>query len=139
MKNYDDLINRFEDIQDLAVSEEMLGAYIEDNLTDTESLFVRNQIDKDFSLMNLEFAVRSHGNDIPYVDIEAYVSDSLDSLDLPYINVDILPENVAYNHSRIVQSDLIDETDYSSYQLPEIDLSQDTIEEQESSEFDNNL
>lgn len=138
MKDYDDLINRFEDIQDLAVSEEMLGAYIEDNLTDTESLFVRNQIDKDFSLMNLEFAVRSHGNDIPYVDIEAYVSDSLDSLDLPYINDDILPENVAYNHSGIVQSDLIDETDYSSYQLPEIDLSQDTIEEQESSEFDNN-
>lgn len=138
MKDYDDLINRFEDIQDLAVSEEMLGAYIEDNLTDTESLFVRNQIDKDFSLMNLEFAVRSHGNDIPYVDIEAYVSDSLDSLDLPYINDDILPENVAYNHFGIVQSDLIDETDYSSYQLPEIDLSQDTIEEQESSEFDNN-
>lgn len=138
MKDYDDLINRFENIQDLAVSEEMLGAYIEDNLTDTESLFVRNQIDKDLSLMNLEFAVRSHGNDIPYVDIEAYVSDSLDSLDLPYINDDILPENVAYNHSGIVQSDLIDETDYSSYQLPEIDLSQDAIEEHESSEFDNN-
>lgn len=32
MKNYDDIINRFDDIQDLPVSEEMLGAYVEGNL-----------------------------------------------------------------------------------------------------------
>lgn len=37
MKDYGDLISRFDDIQDLPVSEEMLGAYLEGNLLDVES------------------------------------------------------------------------------------------------------
>lgn len=32
MKDYDDIISRFDDIEDLPLSEEMLGAYIEGNL-----------------------------------------------------------------------------------------------------------
>lgn len=36
MKNYDDIIKRFDDIQDLPVSEELLGAYLEKNVSNSE-------------------------------------------------------------------------------------------------------
>lgn len=36
MKNYDDIISRFDDIHDLPVSEEMLGTYLEKKISDTE-------------------------------------------------------------------------------------------------------
>ena len=32
MKKYEDIISRFDNIQELSVSEEMLGAYLEGNL-----------------------------------------------------------------------------------------------------------
>lgn len=37
MKNYDDLVSRFNEMDDLPVSEEMLGAYIEGNLDSFEA------------------------------------------------------------------------------------------------------
>lgn len=36
MKNYNDIINRFDDIEDLPISEEMLGAYLEEKISDSE-------------------------------------------------------------------------------------------------------
>lgn len=46
MKNYDDLMNRFDDIQDLPVSEEMLGAYLEKNVSNSELAALEFYMDK---------------------------------------------------------------------------------------------
>lgn len=43
MKNYDEIISRFDQIQDLPISEEMLGAYIEGHLSAVENLQVEQQ------------------------------------------------------------------------------------------------
>lgn len=40
----DELLNKFDRIQDLPVSEEMLGAYMENNLSAIESLQVKQHI-----------------------------------------------------------------------------------------------
>jgi hypothetical protein len=54
-----DLLDKFDRIQDLPISEEMLGAYMENNLNETESALVLNTIDSDLSLMNLSHEVSS--------------------------------------------------------------------------------
>lgn len=58
MKDIHELLNEFESIQDLPVSEEMLGAYIEGNLNSEEILNVENAINSDLSLLSLETELR---------------------------------------------------------------------------------
>ena len=41
----DELMKKFDNIEDLPISEEMLGAYLEGNLSDAESIVVNNTID----------------------------------------------------------------------------------------------
>lgn len=53
MKDYDDLISRFGEIQDLPVSEELLGAYLEGNLDVYEMTEVSNLIYNDPSLKSM--------------------------------------------------------------------------------------
>lgn len=53
MKDINDLLSQFNDLQDLPVSEEMLGAYIEGNLDGSEQLFVESSIQQDDSLNDL--------------------------------------------------------------------------------------
>ena len=53
MKSLDELISRFNDIQDLPVSEEMLGAYAEGTLQGVELDAVSDQISSDFSLKEM--------------------------------------------------------------------------------------
>lgn len=45
MKNLNEITSRFNDIDDLPVSEEMLGAYMEGNLSNEETWFVKCQLD----------------------------------------------------------------------------------------------
>lgn len=59
----DELLNKFDRIQDLPVSEEMLGAYMEGNLNDAESILVSNMIDSNPDLSLLSYEVESYGND----------------------------------------------------------------------------
>lgn len=54
MKHIDEIISRIEALEDLPISEEMLGAYFESKLSEGESLAVRNIIDSDLFLTNLE-------------------------------------------------------------------------------------
>ena len=45
MKDCDDIISRFDNIQDLPVSEEMLGAYLEGNLTPLEKIVLQPEFE----------------------------------------------------------------------------------------------
>lgn len=59
----EELLNKFDRIQDLPVSEEMLGAYMEGNLNDAESILVSNMIDSNPDLSLLSYEVESYTND----------------------------------------------------------------------------
>lgn len=66
MKSLDKLISRFNDIQDLPVLEEMLGAYVEGTLQGTELNAILDQISSDYSL-------REMLNDITETNVEDLV------------------------------------------------------------------
>lgn len=55
MKDINDLLSQFDDLQDLPISEEMLGAYLEGTLPEDELIQVDNGISLDDSLNELLF------------------------------------------------------------------------------------
>ncbi len=59
----EELLNKFDRIQDLPVSEEMLGAYMEGNLNDAESILVSTMLDSNPDLSLLSYEVESYIND----------------------------------------------------------------------------
>lgn len=73
MKNYNDIISGFDNIPDLPVSEEMLGAYLESNLEGDELIDVGYMVQED-SLMNYIANEVSADNsmefDVPDIDLE---------------------------------------------------------------------
>lgn len=74
----EELLNKFDRIQDLPVSEEMLGAYIEDKLDNAEREFIQQKINSDLSLINLSHSITE--------DIESelnFDTPLIDSIELP--------------------------------------------------------
>lgn len=74
----EELLNKFSRIQDLPVSEEMLGAYIEDKLDYAEREFIQQEINSDLSLINLSHSITE--------DIESelnFDTPLIDSIELP--------------------------------------------------------
>lgn len=74
----DELLNKFDRIQDLPISEEMLGAYIEDKLDNAEREFIQQEINSDLSLINLSHSITE--------DIESelnFDTPLIDSIELP--------------------------------------------------------
>lgn len=53
MKSLDELISRFDDIQNIPISEEMLGAYLEGTLQGTELDAILDKISSDYSLREM--------------------------------------------------------------------------------------
>jgi len=53
MKDYTELVSRFDDIQDLSVSEEQLGAYLEGNLSLYEMEEMGNMVNHDPMLQSI--------------------------------------------------------------------------------------
>lgn len=66
MKSLDELISRFDDIQNLLISEEMLGAYVEGTLQGTELDAILDKISSDYSL-------REKLHDITETNVEDFV------------------------------------------------------------------
>lgn len=58
-----ELFEEFNRIQELPVSEEMLGAYMEGNLNDAESILISNMLDSNPDLSLLSYEVESYTND----------------------------------------------------------------------------
>lgn len=74
----DELLNKFDRIQGLPVSEEMLGAFIEDKLDHAEREFIQQEINSDLSLINLSHGITE--------DIEwelNFDTPLIDSIELP--------------------------------------------------------
>lgn len=80
MKKYDDIIRRFDDIQDLPVSEELLGAYLEKNVSNSE-------------LATLEF----------YIEENPIISDIIEDAD----DIQISPENLDIDNIEILDDQVM--------------------------------
>lgn len=76
MNNFNDIICRFDDIQDLPVSEELLGAFLEDKLDAYDSLCVKSAIEGTPVLQDLLEEIDSPA-DIPSVE---YGDSDVDSI-----------------------------------------------------------
>lgn len=109
----DELMKKFDSIEDLPISEEMLGAYLEGNLSPYESEMVHNEIDSDLSLMNLMHSVTSD------IDSNLFFDSSLiDSIELPLINDEF--QFMEETHLEFIPTvDSID-SDYS-FDVPDIE------------------
>ena len=59
MKNYEE---RFESLEELPITEEMLGAYLEGTLDESEQMYVSEYIDSDEDLMGLSAEVKSYSD-----------------------------------------------------------------------------
>lgn len=84
MIDYNDLINRIESMQDLPVSEEMLGAYCEGTLSPIDAASMDNYIANDAEIGELVDSVdNSQGSDNLYTF--GYGIDGVDDIDLPNV------------------------------------------------------
>ncbi len=120
----EELLNKFDRIQDLPVSEEILGAYLEGNLGPYESELVRNEIDSDLSLMNLTHSVTS--------DIDSNIifdSSLIDSIELPLI----IDEYQIMEETEFRIYPVIDSVD-SDYSFDVPDIERDNLDD-----LDNNM
>lgn len=89
----EELLNKFDRIQDLPVSEEMLGAYMEDNLTPIEVQDVESAIQEYDYLKDIMYPIAGCNTDIDDIAIDSTPSefelptipdDSFIGLDLEY-------------------------------------------------------
>ena len=79
MKDINELMSQFDDLQDLPVSEEMLGAYIEGNLNGADLRDVQNVLNSDDGAMNLLENVEDIIS-TPF-DVSLSLEDNLPSID----------------------------------------------------------
>ncbi len=76
------IMDKIDTIQDLPIPEEILGAYIEGNLTDAEAEKIASIIDKDLELTNIAYEASQ-----PITDNSVLFDDIvIDNLELPIIN-----------------------------------------------------
>lgn len=84
MIDYNDLINRIESMQDLPISEEMIGAYCEGLLNSVDAASMDSYIANDAEIGELVDSVdNSQGSDNLYSF--GYGTDGIDDFDLPYV------------------------------------------------------
>lgn len=72
----DELLNKFDSIEDLPVSEEMLGAYMEGNLSDTEISEILPTISQSTIISNLITSVEE--NELNENNLENFIDDEID-------------------------------------------------------------
>lgn len=91
MKDLNDLLQQFDDIQELPVSEETVGAYIEGRLDDVELADFKESIQHDESLLNI---VENASAETPTFDAEDFFSDDVIDFDkLPIISYEELSDS----------------------------------------------
>lgn len=98
----DELFAKFDSIEDLPISEELLGAYTEGNLRGAEYREVHNIVSNDTNLSDLMSPVEQDSlfnknnlfdpfnNSIEITSPEDYLHINFDELELPSINSDLL-------------------------------------------------
>lgn len=78
MKDINEIIKQFDDIEELSVSEEMLGAYVEGKLNSYEMDYLANAIQSDGSLQDLSENIVS--------DVYPLQIDRVETNDIEYVN-----------------------------------------------------
>lgn len=123
--NYNDIICRFDDIHDLPISEEVLGAYFEGSLDIEDRQQIQDYINSDLFLTNLEFEMNEH-HDIDSMVINTTEPVNIDSVELPNLVLnEFSSDGELFNdHDNSFQNEI-------SYDLPDLD-----IEIEESDTFD---
>ncbi len=90
MKDFNDMLQQFDDIQELPVSEETIGAFIEDKLDDISLYRFRDLISLNESLAEL---TKNASAEIPTFNAEDYFSNDVIDLDnLPILSFEDRPE-----------------------------------------------
>lgn len=91
----DELMKKFDSIEDLPISEEMLGAYLEDNLSPSEIFDVESAIQESDYLSELA------NPDLEYnADLDNSIDTSIEDFELPIIPDDSFIElDLAYSSS----------------------------------------
>ncbi|MBR5825186.1 MAG: hypothetical protein IKY67_13730 [Paludibacteraceae bacterium] len=119
MRHIDEIISRIESLEDLPISEEMLGAYYESRLSDEESATVRDIIDSNLFLLNLEQEVTTSIDGFDDVgNCMGIETELLMSIELPEVFVaSDMGENISCNRDDI-QLDL--EIEYTDLALDDI-------------------
>lgn len=109
MKSLDELISRFNDIQNLPVTEELLGAYLDGKLDAATSAFVEsNLID---SPRHADFVESLKSTEIPVTDLENFeigLAETLaiDNMDLPSLSTDSLSNDFnVFNDAAFTDTD----------------------------------
>lgn len=113
MRHIDEIISRIEALEDLSISEEMLGAYYESKLSDEESAMVRGIIDSDLFLLNLEQEVTTSFEEFNDVDNCTEVEiEHLMPVELPEVFiVSNMGDDTSYNSNDILSDPEIEYTD----------------------------
>ena len=90
MKNFNDLLQQFDDIQELPVSEETVGAYIESKLDDISFDEFRDLLSHNESLSEL---TKDVSKEMPIFNAEDYFSDDVIDFDsLPVLTFEEMSE-----------------------------------------------
>lgn len=90
----DELLHKFDCIKDLPVSEEMLGAYLEGNLHESEFREVHNFIQEDNAMCDLVDSIKSDFDDmndfgiseLPSIETSFASDDAFEDFELPEIS-----------------------------------------------------
>ena len=91
MKDFNDLLQQFDDIQELPVSEETVGAFIENKLDDISFNKFRDLMSHDESLSEL---TKDVSKEMPTFNAEDYFSDDVIDLDsLPVLTYEEMSES----------------------------------------------
>lgn len=89
MKHYAEI---FDNLRDLPISEEMIGAYVEGNLDSSEEIYVSEVIDSDPMLYEISEDARAIGYDDPDA-VYDFPEDTYAALELPEIDNQLQPED----------------------------------------------
>lgn len=90
----DELLSKFDRIEDLPVSEEMLGAYLEGNLDDAESLEISSIVDSNPNISAISFEINNEVS-FEHNNLEDTSHANIEDFSLPEINAAIFePANL---------------------------------------------
>ncbi|WP_301789869.1 hypothetical protein [Bacteroides caecimuris] len=130
----DGLLAKFDRIQDLPVSEEMLGAYMENKLDVIESEIVSDLIDNDLLLMNLSYDLGSNSEN--YDDVVSPIHEIINSDMIDLDNPGILNSETAVIVDEINAPSGLTEFDDFEFNLPEIDSYLSDCDDYETTSFE---
>lgn len=136
MKKYEDIISRFDNIQELSVSEEMLGAYLEGNLDLYEMENISKMLQDDELLQTISEDIMFSSPELNHNDLldiemgdDATTSgiENNTTVDVDYSMIDS-DENIMEHESYIEDCETIENNDSiedflfddSTFELPEI-------------------